>query len=136
MVANIKLRPIQVLLRLPMMSISRMLITLLVAVLCACTAPGKGVKAESGYDAAAPVIAALEDYRQSNHAYPQSLDLLVPKFLSGEKLIAKLAGGTKEPFKYRLTGTSYELSFSYTGPGTNQCVYRESAKAWQCYGAY
>ena len=92
-------------------------------------APASSASVAGGYEAAAPVIAALEAYRQSNHAYPQSLDLLAPKFLSGEKLIAKLAGGTEVPFKYRLTGTSYELSFSYTGPGTNQCVYRASAKA-------
>jgi hypothetical protein len=56
--------------------------------------------------------------------------------MASDKLIAKLPGNADMPFKYRQVEKSYELSFSYTGPGTNQCVYRARAKAWKCYGAY
>ncbi|HTV83820.1 MAG TPA: hypothetical protein VME63_00325 [Dyella sp.] len=107
-----------------------------VVIFSACVAPGDGVKAKSGYAAAAPVIKALDAYHQVNDAYPSSLNQLVPKFIAGDRLVATTPDRKVTPFKYRQVDNGYELSFSYTGPGTNQCVYRESAKAWKCYGAY
>jgi hypothetical protein len=106
------------------------------AFLSACAAPGEGVKAKSGYAAAAPVIKALEAYHQANAGYPASLDKLVPAFIAGDRLAATMPDGKVRPLEYRQVANGYELSFSYTGPGTNQCVYRASTEGWKCYGAY
>lgn len=136
MVADRKLRSIEGFVRVQAMNIAKNFLIAGVVILSACTAPGEGVKAKSGYAAAAPVITALEAYHQANAAYPSSLNQLVPKFIAGDRLEATMPDKKVTPFKYRQVDNGYELSFSYTGPGTNQCVYRESTKAWKCYGAY
>jgi len=118
------------------MNITKILLIAGVMILSACAAPGEGVKAKSDYAAAAPVIMALEAYHQANAAYPSSLDQLVPNFIAGDRLAVTMPDKKVTPFKYRQVDNGYELSFSYIGHGTNQCVYRESAKAWKCYGAY
>ncbi|UPG89486.1 hypothetical protein L2Y96_19130 [Luteibacter aegosomaticola] len=106
------------------------------ALLSACAAPGEGAKAKSGYAAAAPVIKALEAYHQANAVYPASLDMLVPTFIAGDRLAATMPDKKATPFAYRQVANGYELSFSYTGTGTNQCVYRANTEGWKCYGAY
>ena len=136
MVADSKLRSIEGFVRMQAMSIAKNLLIAGVVILSACAAPGEGVKAKSGYAAAAPVITALEAYRQANAAYPSSLNQLVPKYIAADRLTATIPDNKVMPFKYRQVDSGYELSFSYTGPGTNQCVYRESTKAWKCYGGY
>lgn len=136
MVADSKLRPIEVFVRVQAVNAIKVFLIAGLVALSACAAPGEGVKAKSGYVAAAPVITALEAYRQANASYPSSLNQLVPKFFAGDRLTATMLDNKVTPFKYRQVDNGYELSFSYTGPGTNQCVYRESTKAWKCYGAY
>lgn len=101
-----------------------------------CAGPGEGVKAEAGYAAATPIITALEAYRQANGNYPSSLSELTPKFIIRDQLSVKFYDNKSTEFIYRKFGNGYELAFSYSGPGTNQCVYRNSAKTWRCYGAY
>jgi hypothetical protein len=39
------------------------------------------------------------------------------------------------PLTYRRVSDSYELSFSYVGPGMNTCTY-SPAVGWKCSGYY
>jgi hypothetical protein len=93
-------------------------------------APGEGAKAEQGYRACQPIIAALQAYHDKEGVYPATLDALVPDYLGD---VAQAAN--EWPIEYRLTDTSYSLSFSYTGPGMNHCTYTPEA-GWYCYGYY
>ncbi|HWQ90230.1 MAG TPA: hypothetical protein VN673_01070 [Clostridia bacterium] len=120
----------------------------LLACLSGCTAPGKGRKAEAGYRAAAPVIAALEEFHSDRGRYPESLDELVPGYLSDKR--ALLYRGRAQPvnapsqdnsipeqeFGYHREGGTYTLSFSYTGPGMNRCFYDSGTKTWHARGYY
>lgn len=109
---------------------------LIVAVFCACSPfatdepPGVGEKAEKGYAACAPVIAALENYKESNGAYPNSLAELVPDYIS-----AVPTEVNDIPITYEKVDESYTLSFGYTGPGMNRCTYSPEEN-WHCSGAY
>lgn len=93
--------------------------------------PGVGEKAEKGYAASEPVIAALEKYRNDHGAYPETLTELVPDYLP--------AAPTKTEdldFSYSKTGDGYQFSFHYLGPGMNSCTFTPESKAWDCSGAY
>jgi hypothetical protein len=92
--------------------------------------PGVGEKAERGYQACAPIIEALDRYREANNAYPDSLADLVPDYLP-----AIPAEVNDEPILYERTDESYTLSFSYTGPGLNYCIYTPEV-GWRCSGLY
>ena len=76
--------------------------------------PGTGRKAEKGYQACEPIIDALARYHTRYSSYPETLDLLVPEFLSDVSF-------TDEDIRiyYRLTENSYKLAFDYIGPGMN-----------------
>jgi hypothetical protein len=93
--------------------------------------PGEGAKAEEGYQLSEPIIAALESYHAPNGEYPDSLDALVPDYLT-----AIPSGEQIDELWYVRTDTSYTLSFSYTGPGMNACNYTPEAGEWACSGAY
>ena len=93
-------------------------------------APGEGAKAQAGYQASQPIIAALAAYHDQEGAYPETLAALVPGYL------ASLPGDVNGyPIEYRLTDVSYSLEFSYTGPGMNHCSYTPEG-GWDCYGYY
>lgn len=92
--------------------------------------PGVGAKAERGYQACGPIIAALAQYHQAHGAYPDSLDALVPDYLA-----AVPAEVNSEPLRYNKRQESYTLSFSYIGPGMNSCTYSPEEE-WHCSGAY
>ncbi len=112
------------------------------------TPPGKGRKAEAGYRAAAPVIAALEKFHSDRGEYPESLAELVPSYLTDRRNL--LYRGRAQPvnapghdesipeheFGYRHEHDSYILTFSYTGPGMNHCVYDSGTKTWHARGYY
>jgi len=89
---------------------------------------GEGPKAETGYKACAPFIAALESYKADHDSYPQTLDELVPDYLPDLSV---------DPedflFSYRIKDASYQLRFSYSGPGNNICTYTPE-EGWYCYG--
>jgi hypothetical protein len=92
--------------------------------------PGKGAKAELGYQTCAPIIAALERYHAQQGTYPKTLDLLVPDFIpSVPTSFDNLDLG------YRLADDSYRLDFHYTGPGMNTCSYSPET-GWRCSGYY
>ena len=92
--------------------------------------PGVGEKAEKGYTACDPIIAALEQFHADKGAYPESLAELVPDFIASVP-----AEVNDEPISYSKTGESYSLAFHYIGPGMNTCTYTPKDK-WHCSGAY
>jgi hypothetical protein len=92
--------------------------------------PGVGEKAEKGYAASEPVIAALDQYRADHGVYPEKLAGLVPEYL----LVAPTKTDELD-FSYSSTGESYSFSFHYRGPGLNTCSYTPEEE-WKCSGAY
>jgi hypothetical protein len=108
-------------------------LSLLLLAACPGPGPGSGPKAERGYAAATPVIAALERHRELNGAYPDSLPQLVPDLLRAEALDPPNAG---YPFLYRRTDAGYELRFRWSGPGMNTCTWTPASAAWKCSGYY
>jgi hypothetical protein len=112
------------------------------------TPAGKGRKAEAGYKAAAPVIAALESFHEKQGHYPADLHELVPDFLPDTDALlyqgrvqplngpGHTASIPKKKFGYHLDGDTYGLSFSYTGPGMNRCWYDSKTRAWSAHGYY
>lgn len=105
-------------------------------VLGACDPPGKGPKAERGYDRSAPVIAALEQYRSQRGEYPASLREMVPAFLADSALRVPDRPGETYPLEYTRLPEGYALEFRYTGPGMNDCTYRPGVKKWDCGGRF
>jgi hypothetical protein len=104
--------------------------------LSGCNSPGKGAKAEAGYNNARPVIAALKRYHDRQNDYPPALRDLVPADLAESAWRTPEGTGVSEFFEYKKSGSSYQLKFSYTGPGMNQCVYTPEAGKWECVGHY
>jgi len=92
--------------------------------------PGQGDRAQRGYQATAPIIAAREKYRQAHGQYPAALDAPVP-----DDLAAIPAAVNGYPITYQAASGSYTLEFSYTGPGMNHCIYTP-ATLWKCGGYY
>jgi hypothetical protein len=92
--------------------------------------PGVGEKAEKGYAASQPVIAALEQYHADHGSYPEELTELIPEYLALNPLTTEV-----QDFSYSKNGESYSLSFHYLGPGMNTCNYTPAEK-WKCSGAY
>lgn len=115
------------------------------------TPAGQGRKAEAGYRAAAPVIAALEKFHNDHGNYPAALNELVPAYLPAEALLKH--GGSKllrSPrsaalipdweagirFGYTRMPDAYLLNFGYTGPGVNPCWYDSKTNSWGASGHY
>ena len=128
---------------------TRLLAACLALCVTSCWTPaGKGRKAEAGYRAAAPVIAALETFREKRGRYPTDLHQLVPEFLPDAN--ALLYRGRVQPvnapghtasvpeheFGYNLDRDAYGLMFSYTGPGMNHCWYDSKTRSWSARGYY
>ena len=116
-----------------------MLLTLAAASLSTggCYAPGEGRVAHFGRMRGAQLIRGIESYHLENARYPKSLNELTPRYLSRNDLIKLLSSPPK--FDYISNSPeSYELTFSYTGPGINTCSYvAEKVDAvWSCSGHY
>ncbi len=92
--------------------------------------PGVGEKVERGYAALDPVIKALEQYQTEKDQYPETLEKLVPEFISSIPTEVN-----DESIFYAKSGESYSLAFHYIGPGMNTCTYTPE-NDWQCSGAY
>lgn len=112
-------------------------VTILICPMLACNTvlpteepPGVGEKAEQGYAASEPVIAALDEFKAANGIYPESLAELVPDYLS-----AVPRKNNVLDFSYRKSAESYEFSFHYVGPGMNTCTYTPE-EGWHCSGAF
>ena len=113
----------------------RRLIPLAALFLCACPAPGKGPRAERGFERARPVIEALDRYRAERGAYPDRLEQLVPEFLPAAALAVPRAAKEGYPLEYARQDSTYRLTFRYVGPGMNHCQYQPGAR-WRCGGYF
>lgn len=97
--------------------------------------PGRGVVAERLYGESAPIIVALERFRQARGEYPDSLPQLVPGFLDrGSFAVAHL--DRNGPVEYRRDSLGYALTFRYDGPGRNSCTHRGGRSDWACGGYF
>ena len=108
----------------------------LVLGIASCSAPGKGRKAEEGFKNAEPIIAALKSYHERRNRYPATLQELVPEYLAERAWRRSEAATLGDVFAYQQVGQSYELKFTYTGPGINNCIYQPEASKWECFGHY
>lgn len=121
----------------------------LVLCLASCQTPvGTGRKAEAGYRAAVPVIAALERFHEKRGHYPSDLHELVPEFIPNARILlyrgrvqpvnapGQTASIPEAEFGYHLDGDAYDLTFSYTGPGMNHCWYDSRTRIWSARGYY
>src|SRR5262245_56859022 len=93
--------------------------------------PGKGSTAEAWFARCQPIIDSLENYKASNHHYPDSLSELVPAYVAAIP-DEELKQGT---LRYQRHAESYELKFTYYGPGVNYCISQPGSK-WVCRGYY
>lgn len=109
-----------------------------VLIVVGCTAPGKGPKAESGYQRAELVINALGLYLSAKGVYPDSLAQLVPDFGPTSILAVPDLKNERYPLEYKPEEDqkSYQLSFRYTGPGMNVCRFSSRERGWDCSGYY
>ena len=101
-----------------------------------CTAPGKGAKAERGYQRARPVLAALGTYLSRYGSYPDSLPQLVPTLLPLSALELPQAAQERYPLQYVRTNDGFTLTFRYVGPGSNSCTWTSKAGSWTCSGLF
>lgn len=92
--------------------------------------PGEGEGAIRGYEICVPIITALEEYRKANEDYPDSLGELVPGYLATVP-----TGINGDPLVYTKQDGAYTLTFSYSGPGSNVCIYAPE-HGWQCSGVH
>ncbi len=105
----------------------------------ACWQAGQAPNARSGFERAKPILAALAKYRDQQGYYPATLESLVPQYLPASALGATDTTGRVKlmhAFQYESLGASFELRFQYTGPGSNQCIYRSTAPKWECSGKF
>ena len=94
----------------------------------------EGATARAGFRRTAPVIAALEEYRETQGRYPDSLPALVPEYLDRNALAIPTPAALRYPLQYTLEGAGYRLGFRFTGPGINQCWYLAGEARWHCTG--
>src|SRR5215212_6340595 len=96
--------------------------------------PGQGRKAETGFHAAAPIIAALAAYRAQRGHYPAKLMQLVPVYVSDPSDLQlsreryPVFNDVVRGFSYSREGDTFTLGFRYSGPGMNDCVYHSRSK--------
>ena len=119
--------------------------TFAVAILCGgCFGPppGKGRKAETGFHAAAPIIAALDQYHAQQGRYPAKLQQLVQRYISSQSDFSltreryPIFNDLVRGFDYTRDGDAFTLRFRYSGPGMNDCVYDSRSKKWDSSGYY
>lgn len=123
----------------------RVIIIFVVAALgggCLGPPPGKGRKAETGFRAAAPIIAALNSYQAQRERYPAKLQQLVPRYIPSEADLwltserYPVFNDLVRGFEYTRDGDAFTLRFQYSGPGMNDCVYDSRSKKWKSSGYY
>ena len=93
--------------------------------------PGEGALAKKGYENAAPIIAALNQYHGDKNDYPHLLKELVPDYL---KELPRVEGDQNYKYYYREDKKKYELEFDYDAPalGICECRYYSDTKEWSC----
>jgi hypothetical protein len=102
--------------------------------LVACETPGKGPVAEEGYRQAAPVIAAIDKFREDHGRYPIKLRELVPHYIPHVRQVAEFNSlrGDLQGFEYYPKQDRYGLNFVYyTSVYANTCCYDSHTKQWE-----
>lgn len=82
-----------------------------------------------------PVSAALAQYHDRHGAYPESLAMLAPEFVSRETLTAPESSSLNSAFEYVRDSAGYTLKLHAGTPGWNECVHRPG-KPWRCSGYF
>jgi hypothetical protein len=95
-----------------------------------CCGPSECRPAKEGFARYAPVIQALERYRQEHGAYPPALADLVPAYLP------RIDEPESADLRYDRRDAGFDLGFTYYGPGVNNCWYESTRKSWSCSGYY
>ncbi|HKV76126.1 MAG TPA: hypothetical protein VJN95_16530 [Gemmatimonadales bacterium] len=88
--------------------------------------PGVGPKADAGFRVAAPIISAINQFRDAKSGPPGILMELVPEYLPS---IPRQING--HPILYQIRPDGYELTFSYADPLPVHCTYMPKTK-WKC----
>jgi len=98
-------------------------------VAAACGTVGGGEYEKRGYQACAPIIAALAQYHEAIGEYPVALEELVPDYV--EQIPAEVNGF---PLHYtrRSAGQSYGLSFAFPAGAGAYCAYTPD-EGWYCH---
>lgn len=98
-----------------------------------CSPPaGRGWDFEQWYAYMQPRIDALAAYHRDVGVYPDSLQQLVPRYLS-DSVVTAMPEGARRRIRYFVDSTrSYVLSFEYYGPRVNLCTYRSGDREWRC----
>jgi len=84
----------------------------------------------------APVIDALERYRDVHGTYPSTLDSLVPAHLTPSGLHAPEQSPIGQPFEYEPTARRYILRLREAPPGVSGCEFASVPRRWYCSGYY
>jgi hypothetical protein len=90
-------------------------------------------QAKEGRGLYAPLLASIEQYRDRNTVYPETLADLIPEFID-DIPASTTDTGPKFP-EYRRVDDHFEFAFQYFGPGINRCVYSPEHD-WSCDGHF
>jgi hypothetical protein len=94
--------------------------------------PGGGEKATRCYQAANGLMRAVYNYRRQHGSYPASIRDIPRESLKG---VHPAPEGRFIEYEARADG-EFQVSFEYSGPGMNQCIYSSRSKRWECSGWY
>lgn len=108
------------------------IVLLLLILLAGCEKPGEGKRAEAGFAACEPLIAALEEYHDDYGAYPEALADLEPDYLAD---VPEEVNGYPIEYDRQPEAGTYALTTRYERPGMNICIYT-SEGGWNCHGYY
>ncbi len=102
-------------------------------------APANSPWAHLGMERASPVLAGLQSYLADTGRYPESLVVLTPKHLEpGPRVSGAFDNsGRFGTWRYRRVAPgSFELEFTFPGPGRNACRFTSSSREWFCFGYF
>jgi len=95
---------------------------------CAVWRAGEDPKGKELKEAAAPVLQAIQDYRQQNGRYPDKLEDLVPVFLK------QLPSEPRLWYNQKDERVLFNYSPTWPEPGEVTCSTALESPAWRCSG--
>jgi hypothetical protein len=102
---------------------------LLVFAMCNGPPPGESDKARATMAKAAVAISALDSIYTRGHSHLGTLEQI------GQSALTSATDSTY-PITFARDALGYRLTFWYSGPGSNTCVFASRAHRWQCSGAF
>jgi hypothetical protein len=99
---------------------------------CGTLVPDTSPDEQAGYNAAARVISAIEQFRQDHGHYPAALHDLVPGyFRHASRLAFSAPDGESRNFEYKHNGDTYTLAFGFSFRGMIEWrTYFSAEKKW------